>query len=244
MARKGKDEVSFDPLGWMFTFSDLVTLLLTFFVMLLAVKQPEIQKLRAAFSIFIEGSSSSFSLSDKSEVQKFQHMMNSLRQPTIEDLTSENQRLATELQLPPAQETRLRQSLQENISLKREERGVVITLANDLLFGLGEAKLSPKAKQAIHEVAGMLRHGEVPISVEGHTDNLATDPKSGYANNWQLSLARAMAVLNELVNVEKIKPSRLRVAALGDTRPLVPNDTPEHRAMNRRTEIVLLTPQP
>jgi len=77
--------------------------------------------------------------------------------------------------------------------------------------------------------------------VEGHTDNQITDPRSGYANNWQLSLARAMAVLDQLVKEEKVRPERLRVAALGDTRPLVPNDTPEHRAMNRRTEIVLLT---
>ena len=244
MARKEKEEASFDPLGWMFTFSDLVTLLLTFFVMLLAMKQPEIQKLRAAFSIFIEGSTSSMSLSDKSEVQKFQHLLNSLRQPTIDDLTSEKQKLAAKLDLPPSQETRLLHRLQENVSLRREERGVVITLANDLMFASGEAKLSEKAKEAIHQVAAMLRYGDVPISVEGHTDNLATDPRSGFANNWQLSLARAMAVLDQLVKAEKIRASRVRVAALGDTRPLVPNDTPEHRAMNRRTEIVLLTPQP
>ena len=244
MARKEKDGASFDPLGWMFTFSDLVTLLLTFFVMLLSMKQPEIQKLRAAFSIFIEGSPSSMSLSDRTEVQKFQHLINSLRQPMADELTSENQKLAAKLDLPPSQQTRLAHKLQEKIDLKREERGVVITLANDLLFGSGQAALSEKAKEAIHEVAGMLHYGDVPISVEGHTDNLATDPKSGYSNNWQLSLARAMAVLEQLVTVEKIKASRLRVAALGATRPVVPNDTPEHRAMNRRTEIVLLTPQP
>jgi len=241
VARKESEGTGFNPLGWMLTFSDLVTLLLTFFVMLLAMKAPEIQKLRAAFSVFHEGSEASLSLADQAEVQQFQHMLNRLRQPTAEELTSEKQKLATQLEMPPALETYLPPRLQDKVSLRREERGVVITLANDLLFGSGQATLSPKAKEAVHDVAKLLRYGQVPLSVEGHTDNQATDPKAGYANNWQLSLARAMAVLDQLVQVEKVRPERLRVAALGDTRPLVQNDTPEHRAMNRRTEIVLLS---
>ena len=69
-------------------------------------------------------------------------------------------------------------------------------------------------------------------------------PGAAAADNWSLSLQRALAVLHYLNVKENIPARRLRVAALGSTRPLVPNDTPEHRAMNRRTEIVLLMSNP
>lgn len=240
MARKEQEGPGFDPLGWMFTFSDLVTLLLTFFVMLISMKQPEIQKLKAAFSIFEAGSAASLSISDRGRVDEVQRLLVTLRQPTAQELTSEEQKLARKLDLPGSNEPSLPLHTQRNLKLRRDKRGVVITLANDLLFKEGSAQLGPKAQKAIKEVAEILLATEFPVSVEGHTDNLPL--KRGVMGNWQLSLDRALAVLHELRR-DGVRAQRLSVAALADTRPLVPNDTPEHRAMNRRTEIVLLTNQ-
>ena len=243
MARRGSQGASFNPLGWMFTFSDLVTLLLTFFVMLLSMKEPEITKLQAAFGLFSQGPGS-FSITDRARVPDVQHLLESLRQPSVSELMSPEQQLARQLELPPTYDPGMVSRLQGQVTLRQEERGPVITLANDLLFSSGSAELSPQAKAAIQQAAELLRPGDAPISVEGNTDDIPPLPGGPYQDNWDLSLARAMAVLDQLVTVEKIPAARLRVAALGDTRPLVPNNSPANRAMNRRTEIVLLVTAP
>ncbi len=244
MAKRGQEDSGFNPLGWMFTFSDLVTLLLTFFVMLLSMKEPEVQKLKAAFGVFSSGSQGYLGLTDQGKVGNFQELLDSIRQPRADEFGTPAQKLAEQLDLPPSSEGNVPSRLQQQVNLKSEERGMVITLANDLLFAPGQATLSPRAERAIHQVAAILRHGDQPISVEGHTDNVPPGPGAAASNNWSLSLQRALAVLHYLNVKEHIAARRLRVAALGDTRPLVPNDTPKHRAMNRRTEIVLLMKNP
>lgn len=240
MAKKKQEGADFNPLGWMLTFSDLVTLLLTFFVMLFAMKAPEVQKLKAAFGVFSGGADAALSITDKGKAGDFQQLLDSIRQPRADEFGTKEQDLAKGLDLPQSNEGGVAGRLQQRVNLKSEERGVVITLANDLLFKPGQATLSPQAEQAIHQAAAVLRHGEQPISVEGHTDNLKPGPGAVTQDNWSLSLQRALAVLHYLNVKEGIPARRLRVAALGSTRPLVPNDTPQNRAMNRRTEIVLL----
>lgn len=238
MARDKDQGADFNPLGWMFTFSDLVTLLLTFFVMLLSMKAPDIKKIQSVFGIFSQGSTSSFSVTDKAKVEDFQRLLDSLRQPTAKEMLAEQQKLALKLDLPGAQDPRLTTSYQPDVRLKRDKRGLVITLANDVLFAQGSADLSARAKAAIHKVADMLRYSSQPISVEGHTDDIK--PRGArFQTNWALSLARAEAVLKEMI-AAGIRPQRLRVAALADTRPLVMGVTKGARARNRRTEIVLL----
>jgi len=239
MARKKQGGSDFNPLGWMLTFSDLVTLLLTFFVMLFAMKAPEVSKLKAAFGIF-SGGSAPLGLTDRGKVGNLQELLDTIRQPRADEFGTQEQKLAESLDLPQSSEGGLSGGLQPGVNLKSEERGMVITLANDLLFAPGQAALSPQAEQAIHQAAAVLKHGEQDISVEGHTDNLPPGSAAAAKDNWSLSLQRALAVLHYLNVKEGVAARRLRVAALGSTRPLAPNDTPEHRAMNRRTEIVLL----
>lgn len=238
MALKDDEGMGFNPLGWMFTFSDLVTLLLTFFVMLLSMKQPEIQKLKSVFGVFSSGSTGAVSLTDRTKVQDFQKLLDSLRQPTAKEMMSIQQELARKLDLPGAQDPQLPSTIQSGVNLKRDQRGLVITLGNDLLFASGSATPSPRAREAVAKIADMLRYSDQPISVEGHTDDLR--PKGGdFKDNWLLSLNRALAVM-DLLKAEGIKPNRLRVAALADTKPLVPNSNEKNRSKNRRTEIVLL----
>jgi chemotaxis protein MotB len=240
MGRKKQEGEAFNPLGWMLTFSDLVTLLLTFFVMLFAMRTPEVAKLKAAFGVFSGGAEAALGLTDKGKVGDLQELLDSIKQPRSDEFGTAEQELAKGLDLPPSSEGGMAGQMQQGVNLKSEERGVVITLANDLLFQPGQAALSPQAEQAIHQAATVLRHGGQPISVEGHTDSMKPGAGATAADNWSLSLQRALAVLHYLNVKERIPARRLRVAALGSTRPLVPNDTPEHRAMNRRTEIVLL----
>jgi chemotaxis protein MotB len=233
----------FDPNGWMLTFSDLVTLLLTFFVMLLSMKQPEITRLKAAFSVFTQGSQSDMSFTDQGEVEQIHTLLDQLRPPQADEMMTPDQQLAITLELPGSTQPELVGPLQAQIKLKQDERGTIITLANDLLFTPGRAELSPAARVAIKKVADLIRYASQPISVDGHTDSDVPTGSGIFADNWSLSLARALAVMEGLVKTGNIKPARIRVTALGDTRPLVPNDSAENRALNRRTEIVLLNPE-
>ena len=239
MAKKKKEE-GFNPLGWMFTFSDLVTLLLTFFVMLLAMKQPQVSKLQAVFGIFSKGSEQEMGFSDQGEMEQIQHLLDQLKQPSADEMLSPDQELAISLDLPGSTQPELVGPLITQLKIKRDERGTVITLANDLLFNPGQAELSPQAREAINKVAELVCYGDQVVSVEGHTDSLKPGGGKGFSDNWDLSLARALAVMDQLIKVGGLRESRMRVAALGDTRPIAPNDTPQNRALNRRTEIVLL----
>lgn len=230
----------FDPMGWMFTFSDLVTLLLTFFVMLLAMRAPEVQKLKAAFGVFERGGQGVLESTDRSRVPDLLSKLDQVSQPRVDELRSAEQEAARQLDLPGGETQSLPSFLQPGINLRRDERGLVITLSNDVLFAPGQASLNQEAIKRISQAAEMLRHGTQPISVEGHTDNERLPGEAGFQDNYGLSLARALAVVRQLTQGDGVEADRVRVAALGASRPLAPNDTPEHRAMNRRIEIVVL----
>jgi len=89
-------------------------------------------------------------------------------------------------------------------------------------------------------IAPVLRGLPNDISVEGHTDNV---PITGgpFASNWELSAIRATTVLRYLVSNDGLPEDRMSATGYADTRPLVPNDTPEHRQQNRRVDIVVLS---
>ena len=240
MAREKQAE-NFNPLAWMVTFSDLVTLLLTFFVMLLAMKAPEIKKLKEAFGVFAEGKSGPMAVMEDLRAEKLKALLSSRPDLLVPEPGQGLPDSESDLKMGGSLEAGLLEALLKGLDFRREARGTVITLANDLLFAPGSAELTPKASQLIERVCTALMFSNQPLLVEGHADNSPPTAQSPFADNWQLSLARAEAVLREILRQGKIEPNRLRVGALGDSRPLAPNDTPQGRALNRRTELVILT---
>lgn len=121
----------------------------------------------------------------------------------------------------------------------REDR-LQMALPDDVIFAPGSGELRETDRLVLHALAEAIRDIPYTVLVEGHTDNTPPAPGSPYASNWELSLARAMAVVHYLVHVERISARRVGVAAFGEFQPRVPNDTPEHRAYNRRIEISVL----
>jgi len=119
----------------------------------------------------------------------------------------------------------------------REGR-MLIALPNDVLFDSGKTDLKPEAKTNLATVAQVLsgisdRH----FLVAGHTDNVPIHT-SRFASNWELSTQRAVEVTRLLVD-KGMRPEVLAAAGYGEFDPVAPNDSPEHRALNRRIEIVL-----
>src|SRR5438132_822868 len=113
----------------------------------------------------------------------------------------------------------------------REDR-LQMALPDDVLFSTGEGDLKDQDQFVLHSIASAVKHSAYTVLIEGHTDNQPLKPGSRYASNWELSLGRAMSVVNYLVQFEGMAPERLGVAAFGEYHPRMPNDTPEHRAAN------------
>jgi len=140
----------------------------------------------------------------------------------------------------------LEESLKKEIGeykakLKMTERGLVITFVSEVFFDSGKDKVKQDGKSALGKVAEVLNR-DVPssdVAIEGHTDN---DPikHSGWKTNWELSSARALAVLHYLVDECKVRPQRLSANGYGEFRPVAPNDSTQNKQKNRRVEIVIL----
>ncbi len=128
----------------------------------------------------------------------------------------------------------------ENVSVGFDERGLVVRVLDKILFDSGKAQLRKEAYPVLDKVAKILdqeAEGQ-PVGVEGHTDNEPIK-RSGWKDNWELSLARARSVLASLVE-QGVHPSRISASGYGEYRPIASNDTPQGRRMNRRVEIVVL----
>jgi chemotaxis protein MotB len=145
--------------------------------------------------------------------------------------------------LPELRQT-VEQSLSQNKTFRDRarvrvvERGFVISLAEAGFFAPGEAAMRDEGRKLIDAIVESLRPSQALIRVEGHTDSLPIATVQ-YPSNWDLSSARASAVLAELV-ARKIPPSRLSVAGYASHRPVADNATPEGRALNRRVDLVIL----
>jgi chemotaxis protein MotB len=133
--------------------------------------------------------------------------------------------------------------LQDQISVGNKKEGLVITLSGSLLFDSGKADLKQQGLDVLARLANILETAPGEIRVEGHTDNV---PPGGveFPSNWELSTQRAANVLRFLTETVGMPAERFQVAGYAEFRPVVPNDTRENRAMNRRVEIILMAPQP
>ena len=179
------------------------------------------------------------------------------KSPREKNLETEVVRLQADLNRRQDEKTRENQELlraQEQLaeSLKKElgeaqaklamtERGLVLTFLDEIFFDSGKAEIKPEGSGTLEKVTTVLKE-TVPdssIAVEGHTDNEPIK-YSGWKSNWELSTARALAVLHYFGESKELDPSRLRAVGYGEYHPVASNETPEGRRQNRRVEVVIL----
>lgn len=125
----------------------------------------------------------------------------------------------------------------EGVSVDEGEQGITLRIDDNLLFKSGQAELTEGGGEVIASLVPTLESFEGQVSVEGHTDNIPITT-ARFPSNWELSTARAIAVLRYL-SAAGIPESRLRAVGYADTQPLESNDTAEGRAANRRVELLL-----
>lgn len=125
--------------------------------------------------------------------------------------------------------------------LEMTQRGLVLTLLDEIFFDSGKDVVKLQGVETLKKVAAVLKEAvpDSPVAVEGHTDNEPIK-HSGWKSNWELSAARALAVVHYFINSEGLEPSRLRAVGLGEYQPVASNDTAQGRRQNRRVEVVIL----
>lgn len=207
---------------WLLTYADMITLLVALFIMLYSMSAVNQEK----FGALARSMRREFQVLPEQNGGKVLGTGN-----VVDPLEQQASRLQQFLQ---------KEGMQNQVRVRHEERGLVISLLSDgTLFDLGSAELKPSAKQVLDRVAEVLSAVPNPVLIEGHTDNLPIRTAQ-YPSNWELSAARAARVLRYLVQKGGIPAERLIAVGYADTRPLVPNSSPANRAQNRRVDIAVL----
>lgn len=253
--------------AWLTTYADAVTLLMAFFVLLYAMSEIDtikftafLEGLRVPF-----GNSAGEGLLPATDGLQPEETPRPPNEPA-DRLPSETEEESLEEQIPRFEVTpeviealqRLEsahdqldvvaKTLQEALALReldmyieqrREERGLVVSIASDdVLFSLGSVVISDIGREVIEVVAETLDGFPNPLLIEGHTDNVPLQ-RPGYSN-WNLSTDRAVAVLELMIDEHELPPDRVGAVGYGEHHPLMSNADPAGRARNRRVDIVVL----
>jgi chemotaxis protein MotB len=126
----------------------------------------------------------------------------------------------------------------EELSVSIKNGKVYVSLQESLLFPSGSAVVNPKGKEALGTLAEVLNlNPDINVLIEGHTDSIPM--KGRYEDNWALSVGRSTAIVRILTNTYKVDPLRVTASGRSKYEPVDTNETPEGRARNRRTEIIL-----
>ncbi len=219
--------------AWLATFSDMMTLLLTFFVLLLSMASMDQQKIKEAIGS-LQGSLGVMQGGMKTEIS-VRELIPSLeivevaRRKLIERNYNEVRKWLTKLKM------------EDKVRADRTEQGILIHVDSKVLFQAGAADVNPEATAVLHKIGEVLRTNKAEVRIEGHTDNVPIHT-ARYPSNWELSTARAVKALRYFVEEEKMDPLRFSAVGYGDTRPIASNDTPEGRSTNRRVTLILNYP--
>ena len=223
--------------AWMVTYGDMVTLLLTFFVMLLTTATIDGFQLRLILAAFpglgnLEGGNTL-------EAGRLAELGN-----TIESLPSMERGRALDQARREAVSIFSPEIQSQQVRVQEDERGLVISLASDAFFAPASADVQiEQTRDVLQRLAQLLGSPDLDdrtFRIEGHTDNLPTDPNGPFPSNWDLSAARSLSVLRYLTEFG-VADEQFQVMGLGRTRPLRDNGTPEGRAYNRRVDVIILT---
>ena len=131
------------------------------------------------------------------------------------------------------------EKIESEVLVSRLPRGLAMRLNDRALFDLGAADVSQGAENLLRNIGDIIAKTNYQIKIEGHTDDLPIRT-ARYPSNWELSTARAVNVLRFLQQHSHIAPQRLSAVGFGQYQPLHPNDSPAHRARNRRVEIIFI----
>ena len=223
---------------WLLTYSDLITLLFVLFVVMYAISTTDVRKfvalaqsVSAAFNADVMSGQQAISISNGEDMTVQQDTSAAGTSPVQSDLKAIQAAL---------EDYAIGQGLGGEVQVGMAPEGIVIRLNDALLFSSGRAHLDDHAIKLVNEVANIIKPLPNHVRIEGNTDDQAPDGVL-YTSNWDLSTARALAVLAAMVDVG-MDPSRLAAQGNAQYDPIVANADDTSRAKNRRVDIVVLYP--
>jgi chemotaxis protein MotB len=209
---------------WMVTYSDMVTLLLTFFVLIVSMSELKVQKFYEALSYF----------QGRTSVLSYDAIIQPITKQAAIEFTSYEQAERFEELQRYLHENDMHDKVQVNLS----EKGLEVTITDSVMFQSGRAELIEPSRTILMLLGNILDDSIEAVIVEGHTDDRPIST-SLYPSNWELASARAAAVVRFLQSGSHLDPSRYVAVGFGEHRPIGTNETPVGRARNRRVEILL-----
>ncbi|MGB9660806.1 MAG: OmpA family protein [Moorellaceae bacterium] len=235
--RRGGEEQQEGAPTWMITYSDLMTQLVVFFVLIFSFSVLNVQKFQRFLASF---QGTSILDAGVSILEQGEPSPNTGQNPMAMPLENEALALAREMMetYQSVQNFLAQNGLEDTVELRYEEGGVALDIKERILFDSGKADLKPEAMQVLDKLAGLLSQLPNTIKVEGHTDNRPINTPE-FPSNWELSAARAIRVVRYFIERHRMDPARFTAVGYGEYRPLVPNDSPEHMAQNRRVVILI-----
>ncbi len=225
---------------WLITFTDLITLLLVFFVMLISLGDIKTVKTLIILSAF-EGKLGILSGGQSLTAGTFENMGQN-----IEALPSSKKEKSLSEAIKKAMAILDPEIKAKKVRVIENERGIVISLMTDLLFEPNSDQVNVDQIRGVLENLRLLidlEEFDSHIKIEGHTDERKPQ-NTEFEDNWDLSVKRAWSVLNALrmvPSLTELDERKVSIHGYGDTRPVESNDTPEGRQYNRRVDIILLT---
>lgn len=241
MARRSKRAEHDNRDRWLISYADFVTLLFAFFVVMYSISSVNEEKyksfgdaLNSAFSK--DGAQQAAVSSPQAQGSLFMADRQTVR------LGEQQRKIQEHMKNLGAGLSQVLSDLigQRQVSVNQTKRGVEIDISASALFRSGEAALQPGTLGVLRQVAAVLSKEELPVEVEGHTDDVPIATVQ-FPSNWELSSARASSVVRLLIE-NGVPASRLAVVGLADNQPLMPNDSAENRARNRRVTITIVSP--
>lgn len=226
------DPAQVKPMAWITTFNDLMTLLMVFFVLLFSMGSMDLNRFRnfqnglqSAMGVFDQGGHAS-------------HGVISDQQGHVADTADTDDAPAVEAVEQETLPDYRALAGTRGLAAEYTARGLLLTLDDELLFPSGSARLTGEGMKMLAKVSAAIKPMGRAIRVEGHTDDrpIAT---VRYPSNWELSIARAISVIDFFVTQGGVPADRLSAVGYGSAKPRVPNDSEHNRRMNRRVEIIL-----
>ena len=242
------------------TFADLMTLLMCFFVLLLAFSEMDAAKfkqlsgsMKDAFGVQAEVEVRTIPKGTSVVAQEFSPgkpeptSVNEVRQFTID--SNRNTLDALDRELKEIEETRdharrlrlaLKQEIEEGaVLIKTEGMKVIVHIMENASFDSGLADIRPEFLPVLGKISSLIDNNSGEVTISGHTDNVPIF-NVRFRSNWELSTSRAVSVAHEILESASIDPGRVIVTGHADTRPRAPNDSVDNRAKNRRVDVSIV----
>lgn len=213
-----------DTGNWLMTYSDMVTLLLVFFVVLYMLTpgvdtdtlQEFLRRFQGGTGVLEQQQTVIDHRSMEREQELKQERME--RWQALVDFVEDRQ-------------------LEEYFEIDLIPEGIRITLSESVTFNSGSSDLLPEARNILTEIGELFSDDIYETEVQGHTDNVPLRESAYYRTNWDLGAARAVSVVRFIKDITDLPPDRFKASSYGEYRPIAPNDTPGGRRTNRRVEI-------